>query len=125
MSRRVAPRAKALDDAAPLTEWALNLEMSMPHSLSTCFNQVAIVGLETPWWGLKVPMKNLKGFLRPGSSRRMDVLRMYALQAATGQIDSSSGKGNNSSGSGILPLEVFEGEEKKKTTLSSQGRTYL
>ena len=51
----VTPTLSALDDEAPLTEWALKIDVLMPDSLSRDLSQQGTVLGETGWFDLCLP----------------------------------------------------------------------
>lgn len=80
------PVFAALEAAAPLVEWAENVEVSMPAWLSCSLIQRPIVATDAGPWGLFVLMNN---FLT-GEVRRSAVRLRYKLIHLTGQIETFS-----------------------------------
>ena len=87
MSSVVTPCIDAADVLAPLTEWALNVLVSIPAEVVTSFNHVAIVDDVTGWWGFIKEMNNC--VLSPLSAL---VLSTYMSRDYAGHILETEGK---------------------------------
>ena len=79
MSEVEIPAAAAAEEEAPLTEWALNIEVSMPEASSKDFSHLATVLEDTALCGLIIATSRLVSFPRRGC-----VLLSYSFSVTTG-----------------------------------------
>lgn len=87
MSFVVTPALAALEDEAPLTEWAPKVDVSMPDSSSRDLSQRATVLDVTGRFGFMIANSSLVSFPRIGL-----VFASYALSVITGHSVGLSGR---------------------------------
>ena len=104
----VMPAEAAEDAEAPLVEWALKMDTSIPALSRVVLSQRAIEADVTAWCGFIHEMNSCEVFCLPSGWRSASVLSIYWFIVVTGQMEELGvNRAKKNSWCGLLGLACF------------------